>query len=753
MAEAEVIDIEGVAVLPDGEVERLTPEQAAAVLEAAEAAEAERQAKLKALAGELLDKFDTVVKAKRQIEARWIDDLRQYEGNARLADTKGVKSDSATEGQAPRIHVTRARTDLWEARLADMLLPAQDSAWDMTPSEDAIPDGDEGEQARVAADAACEAMADTIRGQLDECHFERSARRCIRDACRIGTGLVMGPMNGTKVQRRFGTGPDGENVVEIIETSTPEIREADPWCFYPDLTPSAESAEFAFYVHLMSRREVIELAGFPGFDADAIRRLLKEGPELGELGTNIAKRNEGLDAVEPTSGRYAVLRYTGVLEPEDLRTLGLCGCDGGEADPLDQQMVDLWMCQTHILMASISRIEHDYRIPYYVFSPFPADDTMFGYGLPYLCRDSARVADASYRIALHNLSVSSGPLVIMRKGAVTPADGNYTIRGPKTFYANDSNGADRQLSDLLAATIIPNVAEQAFEALDKALQIVDMELNAEGWASQEPGGEAQTASGLAMVMNAKSIIQRRAAACADDELFRPVIERMYWWNMRYNPNPAIRGEYDVTTCSQSVLLVKDVQVQHTLAFLQMAYSNPDFAPYINSYEALQSTARLFDMPNRARLLKSKEEADREAQAKGQDPQQAYLAARTTSEQAKAQALAIETRIKQAKAQREAAQAEADDTFRQADRQMDHEEELATLEARLFEAKVRAQVAVLHEETARVEAMRRMQIDEQQLQARLAAQQASDATKLRLKGVDAGMQAHEMAIKQRFGSGI
>lgn len=748
----------GAVVLPDGSQVPLSADEAKAVLDAAEAAKEAQQQKLRDFVRNLATRRDEVVRAKRPIEQRWIDDIRQYEGNSRLADTKGDKSGSDTAAEAPRIHITRARTDLWEARLSDMILPVQDAAWDLTPDKDDLPAADQNGQpitdpaiAMAVAEQACGRMRETIKSQLDDCKFQRSARRMVRDACRIGTGLLMGPMNGIKRKRAFSQTDQG-SAVQIVETTVPEIREADPWCFFPDLTPSAETAEFAFYLHLMSRREVIELADYPGFDEAQIRALLKCDPELGEVGRNIQDRNKNLDSVEPTSGRYAIWRYTGVLGKDDLEALQLCGC-GDEVDELDQAMVDIWFCQDYILKSKLSPMSDDFRIPYYIFAPFPADDTPFGYSLPYLCRESARFADASYRIALHNLSVSSGPIVFARKGVLKPADGRFDIRGPKWIWIDDQKGGDRDLSQLFRVDIVPNVAEQAFAALDRALQIVDLELNAEGWASQDTAQEVPTASGLAMLMNTKSIIQRRAAACADDDVFHPVIERMYWWNMQFNDDPSIRGSFHVTTSTQSVLLVKDIQVQHTLMFLQNVYGNPKFANYVNDYEALTAVAKLFDIPNRDRVLRTKEEGDQLAQQQSQNPQLELIAAKAQSEQAKAQVMQMETQIKQAKESREQAEYQNESDFRQADRQLRHEEEMAQLQARLFEARVRQHVAELHEETARIEAMQRTNMTAAQLQARLQGQQASDATKLRVKGVDAGMQAQEMMLKRQTGSGI
>lgn len=85
----------------------------------------------------LQDKCDEVVRAKRPIEQRMIDDIRQYDGIARIRTSKqDVTSVSRSNLDPPRIHATRSRCDALESRLCDMLFPTNDHPWDITPTPD-----------------------------------------------------------------------------------------------------------------------------------------------------------------------------------------------------------------------------------------------------------------------------------------------------------------------------------------------------------------------------------------------------------------------------------------------------------------------------------------------------------------------------------------------------------------------------------------------------------------------------------------
>jgi hypothetical protein len=61
-----------------------------------------------------------------------VDDIRQYDGDTRLLSTKEFPSQNGDENLRPPVpHLTRARTDLWESRMYDMLVPTDDSTWDL----------------------------------------------------------------------------------------------------------------------------------------------------------------------------------------------------------------------------------------------------------------------------------------------------------------------------------------------------------------------------------------------------------------------------------------------------------------------------------------------------------------------------------------------------------------------------------------------------------------------------------------------
>lgn len=639
----------------------LSPQDAQALLDAAEEAEAQQKADMESLMKALQDKLDAVIVARRPIEKRWVDDLRLYEGMSRIVISKNDTSSATNSSDAPKIHATRLATDHFEARVSDMLFPTNDYAFDLrpTPDDEHSPPTQMNPETGMAGvpqapdaktvEESCRRMKKVIFDQLADSKFAATGRKFIRDAARIGAGVVMGPVNSVRVRRRF-VGPKME--MQVTETTQPDVQYCDPWNFYPDLVPTIDRAEFAFYLHLMSRSEVQELKDSPSFDADEINALLKEEPDLGALTTNLNYRNTHLDRIEQISEKYPVWRYTGTLSPKEMRVMSNQGgaIGGSVSDDLDDMevdctcdedrmpMIDMWFSQSHVLKARIRPIERDYRIPYYVFSPFPADDTPFGYGIPYMGRDSARVLDAAWQIALHNGSLSAGPLMIMRAGKLVPRDRSMEYRGPKIY---DMTDPDTTMEEALRVENIPNNLEQALTLLDRAKAIHNDETMMADVLSGDATKVEPTASGLAMKMNSSTVLIKRAAACGDDEVFSPLMQRMYWWNMLFNDREDIKGEYDVIPLGQSKQMVKDIQVQHLQAFMAMTGADPTLAPYIDKYSAMKMWANLAELPV-DQLLLDKDEVDQKmAQAaNAPDPARDLANAKVAESAAKAHSLVV-----------------------------------------------------------------------------------------------------------------
>ena len=89
--------------------------------------------RLEMLGGRLQVKLKDYVGQRAPIEARMIEDLRQYHGRYD-ADTEVQMSEAKTQRSKVFANITRSKTNAAEARISDMLFPADDKNWAIAPT-------------------------------------------------------------------------------------------------------------------------------------------------------------------------------------------------------------------------------------------------------------------------------------------------------------------------------------------------------------------------------------------------------------------------------------------------------------------------------------------------------------------------------------------------------------------------------------------------------------------------------------------
>lgn len=610
--------------------------------------EAERQYMEETLNG-LGQKLHTLaheqVAARQQIENRWLKDLRQYHGEYTADEIARM---DASDSSQVYVNITRNKTRAAIARLGDMLLPNDDRNFGLKPtpvpatskaSEALQGQGMGAQQASQAAmmggagqipgqpdqdseqeqlDEAARAMQQQIEDDFTEARYNAHTRDVIDDACKLGTGILKGPTVVNRGRRAWITDPKtGQSVMEIQEELRPSLERVDPWDFFPDMSAcDMLEAEFVFERKLVNRKQLRELAELPGVIATQLRRALED-----EDGQHIAqdRRDElraitGVDTVVSDS-RWELWEYSGPLDKEELRSAGV----DVEDDPLIEYTGTVLMVGPHVIKAAINPLDTD-DLPYSVFNWETDRSSIFGFGVPYLMRHPQRVVNAAWRMMMDNAGLSAGPQVVVNKRAVTPADGNWTVRPRKVWHAT----GDAPVDSAFQIFNIPSNQGDLFSIFQAAQQLADTETNlpillqGEG-VSGGPG--AKTATGMQMLMNNSNIVLRSAVKNFDDGITEPTVSRFYDYHMLYTDRAEIKGDFDIQARGSSVLVAREEQQEKLIMLTQVAGGNPLFAQMTNWHGLYKEILRSMQIPVDA-VVKSEEEiaqAEQQAQQQG-DPE-------------------------------------------------------------------------------------------------------------------------------------
>ena len=680
--------------------------------EQSDKAERDMAERLRVFGVRLQSQAEDQVKRRFSIDERWLDDLRQFNGQY---DKVTAATLAASGGSKLFVNITRNKVNAAEARLIDILFPTDDRNWGIQPtpvpylsklSKDKDPisneDGspfvtDEGVQVQkrdVAQGVMEEAreransMQDEIDDQLNETNYNSVNRDMVHDAVLYGTGILKGPVIIGKTRQKWSEVVDEQGqvaqVIEIVDDLKPGAERVDPWDFFPDMqSRTVDDAEFIFQRHYMSKKALRDLADKPGFLRTQIAEVLKKDADNSHTATHLQEMQSMAGLTSLDNGRFEVWEYHGPVDKDDLIAAGV---EVDEEDVFTEYSGVVWFSESRVLKAVINPADTG-DMPYSVFNWEGDDTTLFGVGIPYLMRSSQKVLNATWRMLMDNAGLSVGPQTVINSQVVRPADGNWRLTPHKVWELTDKNG---NVNNVFGSFEINSHMNELISLFQYARQIADEETALPQIAQGEQGSATDTASGMSMLMNSANTMLRRVVKNFDDDVTRPFIKRMYDWNMQFNPKEDVKGDFSIDARGTSSLLVKEQQAANLMNLMNISAS-PLLEPLTNTaalYRKVVSSMQI----EADEIVKTTEEIELETQKMQQQmeaQQQAMMQAQQGQQQAPTgdplaeQKLALEAQKAEMDMQLKGAQIQAQAQKLQVDQQKiasDRELELAKMAA-------------------------------------------------------------------------
>jgi len=595
--------------------------------------------RLETLAGEQ-------VRMKSEVEERWLANVRAYHG---LYDQNTEKNLKDAKQSRAFVKATRSKTVALEARLFDLIFPTDDRNWgieatpvpklskegqeaaklaeqaaeeaniaeengDQAAQQQAIAKGNDQAARAKAANAALEVarqaadkMQEEMDDQLVESQYPAQSRDMIHDACQLGTGVLKGPIVNESTRGRWigQEAPGGGAKVYTLdqrEDPRPMVRRVDPWSFFPDMSAAKiEDAEFTFERYLWTKKDLRKMVKTHGFDADAVREILRETKgkrPTASNGLNYLTQLRSITGEGETSikGRYIGWEYHGPLECEEvvtiLRAFGqpeLADEYDQRDDPLEEFRVVLYFCEGQILKIAPEYPLDSGETLYSVFNVEESEGSIFGYGIPHIMGDSQIALNSAWRMGLDNAALSVGPQAVIDKDSIVPANGDWTMVPKKVWHR--VKAALANTAPPVEFFDVPNNMEQIERIIQIALQFIDMET---GIPMPQQGDQTEdqtkTVGGMTILQNAANVIFRRMVKNYDDGIIAPTMRRLYDWNMQFNQREDIKGDMSVDARGTAVLLLKEIQAQNLMFIVTQLMTHPAVQPMLKPY---QNVVKLF----------------------------------------------------------------------------------------------------------------------------------------------------------------
>jgi len=549
---------------------------------------ANQLAKIETIGKDVAKKRDEAVKGRKQsgIETIWQEDEEYYQGvdDANRDSHPWVKSASTTGGisRTPQksstrcssfFNITRQFVDSAAARMGDILLPSGD--WNFavkpTPLQDTPPEGvasDEYFKQQQAIATQKAGIAETqIHDWLTECQYHGEARKVIENSAKLGTGILKGPFPD-KVTTRRTTTRGGQVGMEIITKTQPGSRSIDPWDGFPDPNcgDSIHNGSYFLERDRLTAKQLKNLKGLPGYLDDQIDKVIDEGPNK----KNYSDGYRNAEDQTAEDDKFEVWYFYGMVDTVGLSAMSV------EIEAKDSAKRELPAVVTLVnetpIKAFINPLDSG-EFPY-DFMPWQrTPGSPWGVGVARQGRTPQDMLNAGARRLMDNAGLSAAPQVIVRRNAISPADGVWELRGGKIWWASD-NADVKSVADAFTAINIPMMQAELMAIIELAYKMMEDSTGIFFIMQGQQGSAPDTVGGMQLLHQNASTILRRIARVFDECITEPHIRRYYEWLLMHGPENA-KGDLKIEAVGSTALVEREIQAMESMVLLQLSM-NPAY---------------------------------------------------------------------------------------------------------------------------------------------------------------------------------
>lgn len=560
-------------------------------------------------------------RAELDIEGEWSEDEEAYNGiddhnRAEMSSAYQSKSDplgttgrrrssARADGDTRSTivpNITGPYCDAAAARLSDMVLPTDEQPFEIAPTtisdmEEMLKDhtpiqimGDGGQiiettRAKHVAGIIKEAKEPARRAEkvitdwFDECNWTNEVRQVIEDAARIGTGVLKGPVP-VKVCKFRWDKKNGFDVLTKHEEVRPESYCVSVWNVFParDCGESIHNGPYIWEVDTLTKRQLQDMKGDPGYIDSQIDACLQEGP----LDVDPYWRR-GVDAPEPLkSSSFQVWYYYGSCKRDDWLA--------AQPIPMESdavlEMMDKYQSMTDDVQVCATMVNH--RCIKMVLAPL--DDGEFPYdfmvwrkrrGLPYgqgIARQinpAQRMVTAGTRNLMDNAGIGGGPIIVADPDVIEPADGKWTLYSRK-FFLKKEGATMQQAKEALFFQTVDMVTNELIIIINLGFRFAEEITGLPAILQGQLGEKAPDRVGIVQMLQENgSATLRRLAKLFDDRVVEPHVTRYYNWLMHYGEDEMAKGDFAVKTRGATALAERALQ-NGQLSEVLLFSKDPDY---------------------------------------------------------------------------------------------------------------------------------------------------------------------------------
>lgn len=570
--------------------------------------ELQKQPVIQGLAAHVRTRWDSARTAKRKLEERMLQCLRQRNGEY---DPDKAQELAEQGGSDIYINLTSVKCRAATSWLRDTLLGSgADKPWSIesTPNPDMPPEilqalqqelsqqlmmhieqggipptPEELRQTAMAmkdqahhklkeeADARVGRMERKMEDQLAEGGWHKAFNEFLDDVVTFPYAVMKGPI---KRRRKTLKWMNGKLVPS--ETIRNEWARVDPFMLYWAPWSWELGDGYVIERHRLTADDLQALIGVPGYNDDAIRTVLNEFDTSGMkewLWTDASKAQaEGKYVTEAiiSGDLIDALQLWDSVKGSLLIEWGLT--EKEIPDPALNYPCEVWLIGSKVIRAVLN-YDPLGRKPYYLTSYENLPGSVDGKGVTDLCRDAQAMVNAAGRALANNMGISSGPQVGINISRLPPGEDITDMHPWKIWQFTQSEISD---STQPITFFQPNSnAQELMGVFEKFSARADEDTMIPRYMTGEnTPGAGRTSSGLSMLISNAGKGIKQVISNIDHNVIMPAIERLYQDNLRYSDDPDLIGDVNIVAKGATSLVIKEAEAVRRNEFLQVVLNSP-----------------------------------------------------------------------------------------------------------------------------------------------------------------------------------
>jgi hypothetical protein len=452
------------------------------------------------------------------------------------------------------------------------------------------------------AKRTAERMEVKMEDQLQEGNWSKAFSEFLDDITTFPSAFIKGPIIRKRPKLKWIPTPDGQYTLDQQEELVMEWERVDPFNIYPSADASDVNQGDLIERHKLSRADLQAMIGVEGYSEGAIRAVLETYGKGGlrdwiyvDMNKAAAEGKSTMGVQQNPSKLIDALQFWGSVQGQLLLDWGMSADE--VPDPLAEYPVEAWIIADWVIKAVINPDPLGRR-PYYKASYEEVPGAYWGNSVADLCRDAQDVCNATARALVNNMSIASGPQVVYNIDRL-PQGENITQMYPWKVWQVTSdplNGSAPPMQFFQPSSL----SQELMAVFEKFSVLADEYTGIPRYMTGDSpaGGAGRTASGMSMLMSNAGKAIKQVVANIDTNVISPVIDRLYYYNMRYGTDPDLKGDVNIVARGAVSLIVKEQAQVRQNQFLQIALTSPAAQQIIGIEgiaELLRQGAKTLDM--------------------------------------------------------------------------------------------------------------------------------------------------------------